>query len=303
MPARTSSKQIVTACANQSCRSYGIPVNLLPSLRQRYTEGIPCKSCESKINPSESYASIKCNSCKKFKNYLHKDLLPELKTQSQVACTLCGGLDTQVRFFAQVNEIPNEITESRQTSIRSKKEPNQTNVTISKTVKTKSGVSLPPPLPESPKINLHKKSQPSTPQYEKKQPEKSIENHRSKKDGAPLYVSLLDQGAPQKKQRPKTTKPPQKQKTQNRPWKNQHSSGGIVKPKDEFDVPDRNCAECGAKISISTLQARPDTKYCINHIEKAGRFMPVSDGIMSREGAKQMRGKDGSLAQQSKKIL
>ena len=288
----------VTACSNTSCVEYGVPLNVPTYIKNKFPNGIPCEKCKKVVVPKRSLASVKCQSCRRFKNYLDEhSFFKGLSNETDIVCHLCGGQEIDLKIFCDLKnpyEIEKEKIEEPEILKRVKTiikpEPTthheENKRSVSNKFTTKSGISLAPLLPKKPQ------SHPET-----KNPKKK--------------TNKISQTTPQEKQisssnkNPTTvvkSKPPTTS-TPNYPWREKRNSVGVIKPKDEFEYQHRKCATCGKTISMSTIQARPDTKYCIDHIEHAGRFVPVNDGIMSREGAKQMRGKDRSLAQQSKKIL
>ena len=300
MSERTSSKK-VTACPNQSCRLYGIAIDMPIYQRKKFQNGIPCIDCNTLIFPKESFASLKCNSCRKIKNFLHMEIIPKLNSKDPLLCCICGSKNTDITFYVKVEKVSNKIID---TEIITKSK-NQSQIFTDKSkkyVKTKSGISLPTPLPE--KSETINEPPIKTSEFKNEPAKKKKPFSRSQKTQKfDPTVSIFETEEPYTKNRQKNVKTTRNTDTPDYPWKNQQKSSGIVKPKDEFEVQGRKCAECGVAIPISTLQARPDTKYCLKHIEKAGRFVPVNEGIMSREGARQMRGKDRSLAQQTKKVL
>lgn len=166
-----------------------------------------------------------------------------------------------------------------------------------------SKVSLSPPLPKL-KSALSGKSEVSS-KDEKKEQISSKSNSRvrklsaSEKRTAEMY-ERLEKGTTNKSDQIRSNEDTTKK---NYAWRDNPVGARRAMPIDEFAPPKRRCAECGAIISMSTLQARPDTKFCLNHIEKAGRLSPNNEGIMSRKGAKAMRGSDRNLAQRTKRVL
>ena len=290
----------VTACSNSSCVEYGVPLNVPDYIKNKFPNGMPCDKCKKAVLPKRSLASVRCRPCRRYKNYLDEhSFFKELSNETDIVCDLCGGKEIDLKIFCELKKT-NIIVEEKieETKHITEKEPqNHTELPIPPEkidrkliaeYQTKSGISL-PRIPTKKVMSNPETKGPKNKgtRYEavKKTP---ITKHTKSAENNPKSV---------KKSTVSTNSTP------NYPWRDKRRSGGVIKTNDEFEHQHRKCATCGAMIAMSTLQSRPDTKYCIDHIEHAGRMVPVNDGIMSREGAKQMRGKDRSLAQQSKKVL
>ena len=122
MSKRKSSKKEVTACPNQSCTSYGVPIDMPVYQRKRFQNGIPCIDCRTPIFLRESFASLKCNSCKKIKNFLHMELIRKLDSKHSLLCSQCNSTDTDITFYVDVTKVKNKIVDNKKVITKSKKQ-------------------------------------------------------------------------------------------------------------------------------------------------------------------------------------
>ena len=91
--------------------------------------------------------------------------------------------------------------------------------------------------------------------------------------------------------------------TYNAAWKEAHNKKRYTALEDELNPTARKCKKCTVKIPMELQQSRPFIKYSRTHIYLAGGPVPQREEIMSREGAKKMRGQDRNRAQQTKRVL
>jgi RNA polymerase-binding transcription factor DksA len=143
-----------------------------------------------------------------------------------------------------------------------------------------SKISLPPPLnplrSETPdtRTNQTKKKIPSTQNGVEKQ--KGIFSAPSHKNKRKRDVNDLN-----KRNAPMESK--------NYPWKDRARAGPrMINPdtKLERNLQNRKCKECGKEIAEHTMMARPDTKYCGEHIQLNNTMLPTHDMIGSRQDFK-----------------
>ena len=284
----------VAVCTNPNC-ARGFGRRLKPRLQER-----PCRECEEITSRVHVYSLIECRRCGECKYYIDPDNPVRKPNIREFSCDYCTSSDVQIKNFKLHSEktvLEREQPRSAVNAPEHKQLKSTTQTTTSqnktrqKTQQIKgmsnnrasgSKISLSPPLnplrSETPdtRISQTKTNIPSTQNGVKKQKGVfSAPAHKNKQKQKHDVSDLNNRNAPVE--------------SKNYPWKNKARAGlRMINPdtKLESNLQNRKCKECGKQIAEHTIMARPDTKYCSEHIQLNETILPTQDIIGSRQDFK-----------------